>query len=87
MVCHGCNQKAHYKNECPNGPRLNLLGDSYVEDSDIDVLDLGKRTHDDEALIRKPGHPKKRVTIVDLPIAKELEMAKSSTSSKVPKMQ
>ena len=49
MVCHGCNQKGHYKNECPNGLRLNLLGESDAEDSDIEVLNLGKRARDDEA--------------------------------------
>ena len=69
MVCHGCNQKGHYKNECPNGPRLNRLGDLDVEDSDIVVLDLGKRALDEEAPSRKPAHPKKRVTIADPPIA------------------
>ena len=42
VVYHGCNQKGHYKNKCPNGPRLNLLGESDMEDSDIEVLNLGK---------------------------------------------
>ena len=61
VVCHGCNKKGHYKNECPNGPRLNLLGELDAEDSDIEVLDLGKRAHDDETPSRKSGRPKKHV--------------------------
>ena len=84
VVCHGCNQKGHYKNECPNGPQLNLLGESNTKDSDIEVLDLGKRAHDEEALSHKPSHPKKTVMIAGMLIAKEVEMAKSSTSPKVP---
>ena len=83
VVCHGCNQKGHYKNECLNGPRLNLLGKLDAEDSNIEVLDLGKRAHDEEAPSRKPGHPKKRVKIADPPINKEVEMAESSSSAKV----
>ena len=85
VVCHGCNQKGHYKNECPNGPRLNLLGESDAEDSDIEVLDLGKRARDDETPSRKPGRPKKRVTIAEPPTTKEVEMAESSSNPKVPK--
>ena len=72
MVCHGCNQKRHYKNECPNGPQLNLLGELDTEDLDIEVLDLSKRACDEEAPSRKLGHPKKRMMITDLPIAKEV---------------
>ena len=49
VVCHGCNQKGHYRNECPNGPQLNLLGKLDAKDSDIEVLDLVKRACDDEA--------------------------------------
>ena len=64
---------------------MNLLGESDAKDSDIEVLDLGKRAHD-ETPSRKPGHPKKRVTIADPLIAKEVEMAESSTNPKVPKM-
>ena len=44
---------------------MNLLGESDAEDSDIEVLDLGKRARDDETPSRKPGRPKKRVTIAD----------------------
>ena len=65
FVCYGCNQKGHYKNECPNGPRLNLLGELDAKDLDIEVLDLGKSARDDEAPSCKPGRPKKRVTIAD----------------------
>ena len=50
------------------------------------MLDLGKRACDDEAPSRKPGHPKKRVTIADPPIAKEVGMVESFASPKVPKM-
>ena len=72
MVCCGCNQKGQYNNECPNGPQLNLLGESDAEDSDIEVLNLGKRARDDEAPSHKPGRPKKRLTIADPLIAKEV---------------
>ena len=66
---------------------MNLLGELDTDDSDLEVLDLGKRTCDDEAPSHKPGCPKERVIIVNLPIAKEVEMAKSSASPKVLKMQ
>ena len=56
---------------------MNLLGESGAKDLDIEVLDLGKRARDEEALGRKPCHLKKRITIVDLPMAKEVEMVKS----------
>ena len=59
---------------------MNLLGESGAEDSNIEVPKLGKRARDEEALGHKPGHLKKRVTIVDLLMAKEDEMAKSFAS-------
>ena len=64
---------------------MNLLGELDTEDSDIKVLDLGKRARDDETPSRKPGRPKKRGTIANSPIAKEVEMAESFASPKVPK--
>ena len=65
---------------------MNLLGELDAKDSDKEVLDLGKRARDDEAPSHKLGRLKKRVMIVDMPIAKEVEMAESYASPKVPKM-
>ena len=62
-----------------------MLFRSDAEDSDIEVLDLGKRARDDETPSRKPSRPKKRVTIAEPPMAKEVEMVESSSSPNVPK--